>query len=153
MNFTKKGLVDSANIVKRLTEFRSKLKAAANGEVAEVDLSHPILKEFGAALADDLNFSKALAVVLPWASSEPDNAAEALAVLNKINDVLAVAPLGDDKSGGGDDSEVTALCKAIDAARAAKDWATSDALRKQIESTGYEVKNSPEGTIAIKKLA
>ena len=153
MNFTKKGLVDSANIVKRLTEFRTKLEAAANGEVAEVDLSHPILKEFGAALADDLNFSKALAVVLPWASSEPENAAEALAVFNKINDVLAVAPLGDDKTGGGDDSEITALCKAIDAARAAKDWATSDALRKQIESAGYEVKNSPEGTIAIKKLA
>lgn len=152
MNFTKKGLQDSANIVKKLTDFRSRLEAAAGDDKADVDLSHPILKEFGEALADDLNFSKALAVVLPWAGSEPENPAEALAVLDRINDVLAVAPLGD-SDGGGDDSDIEAMCKAIDEARAAKDWATSDALRDQVEAAGYEVKNSPEGTIAVKKLA
>ncbi len=154
MNFTKKGLVDSASIVKRLTEFRAKLEAAAGDEVVEVDFDHPVLKAFGEALADDLNFSRALAVVLPWTSSEPENAAEALAVFNRINSVLAVAPLGDsDSSSGGDDADIHALCKAIDDARAAKDWATSDALRTQIESAGYEVKNSPAGTVAVKKLA
>ncbi|MEZ6131364.1 MAG: hypothetical protein R3C59_22035 [Planctomycetaceae bacterium] len=152
MNFTKKGLQDSANAVKRLTEFRSKLEAAAGGQTVDVDLTHPILKEFGEALADDLNFSKALAVVLPWANTEPDNPAEALAVLNRINDVLAVAPLGSECVSG-DDAEITAKCKAIDEARSAKDWPTSDALRKEIEAAGYEVKNSPEGTVAVKKLA
>ena len=156
MNFTKKGLQDSANVVKRLTAFRTKLEAAANGATATVDLTHPVLKEFAEALADDLNFSKALAVVMPWAGSEPDDAAEALAVLDRINQVLAIAPLGEGGAdSGNDDSEndIVALCKAIDEARAAKDWATSDALRDQIQEAGYEVKNSPEGTIAVKKLA
>lgn len=155
MNFTKKGLQDSANVVKRLTEFRARLEAAAGGEKVDVDLSHPVLKEFGAALADDLNFSKALAVVLPWAGSEPDNAAEALAVLDKINSVLAVAPLGDGSSGSDadGDNDIAALCKAMDDARAAKDWATSDTLRAQLEELGYDVKNSPDGTVAEKRLA
>lgn len=152
MNFTKKGLQDSANVVKRLTDFRARLEAAAGGKTATVDFNHPILKAFGEALADDLNFSKALAVVLPWANSEPEDAAEALAVLDKINSVLAVAPLGEAPAAG-NDAEITAKCKAIDEARAAKDWATSDALRKEIEAAGYEVKNSPEGTVAEKKLA
>ena len=155
MNFTKKGLQDSAGIVKKLTDFRTKLEAAAGGEVAEVDLSHPVLKEFGEALADDLNFSKALAVVLPWAGSEPDNAAEALAVLNKINDVLAVAPLSDaqdegDDSGGDD---IAALCKALDEARAAKDYGTADSIRDRIQQAGYDVQTTPEGTVAEKLLA
>ena len=154
MNFTKKGLQDSANVVKRLTEFRNKLEAASGGQTADVDLTHPILKAFGEALADDLNFSKALAVVLPWASSDPENPAEALAVLNRINDVLAVAPLGDaDADGSDDEADITALCKSLDAARAAKDFATADAVRSQIQAAGYDVKTTPAGTIAEKPLA
>lgn len=155
MNFTKKGLQDSAGVVKKLTDFRTRLEAAAEGQTAAVDHTHPILKDFGAALADDLNFSKALAVVLPWASSEPDNPAEALAVLNKINDVLAVAPLSSDatEASDGDELDVQSACRSIDEARATKDWDTADSLRKQLQDAGYDVQNSPEGTIAVKKLA
>lgn len=155
MNFTKKGLQDSANIVKKLTEFRDKLEAAAGDETADVDLTHPILKQFGEALADDLNFSKALSVVLPWTATTPDNPAEALAVLNKINDVLAVAPLSDDADSGGSDDglDIDGLCKAMDEARANKDWGKSDEIRDQLNEAGYDVKNSPEGTIAVKRLA
>ncbi len=156
MNFTKKGLLDSANIVKRLTDFRTRLEAAAGEETVEVDLNHPILKEFGAALADDLNFSKALAVVLPWANSDPDNPAQALAVLNKINEVLAVAPLGDavvSESASEEESEIAALCKAMDESRTSKDWATADAVRTKIQEAGYDVKTTPEGTVAEKRLA
>jgi cysteinyl-tRNA synthetase len=156
MNFTKKGLQDSANVVKRLTEFRKKLEAAAGDTTAEVDLSHPILQAFGEALAEDLNFSKALAVVLPWASSEPDNPAEALAALDRINDVLAVAPLAAVESAAsdsGDEPDIISLCKAMDDARGAKDWSTSDSIRAQLENAGYDVQTTPEGTVAEKKLA
>lgn len=156
MNFTKKGLQDSAGIVKKLTDFRAKLEAAAKGATAEVDLTHPILKQFGEALADDLNFSKALAVVLPWTSSTPDDPADALAVLNRINDVLAVAPLGSSSTEAeseGDGLDIKAACKSIDEARAAKNWDTADSLRKQLQDAGYDVQNSPEGTVAVKKLA
>jgi len=156
MNFTKKGLQDSANVVKRLTEFRKKLEAAAGDTTAEVDLTHPILQAFGEALADDLNFSKALAVVLPWAATEPDNPAEALAALDRINDVLAVAPLAavvGAGAGSDDEPDIISLCKAMDDARGAKDWSTSDSIRAQLENAGYDVQTTPEGTVAEKKLA
>ena len=153
MNFTKKGLQDSAGVVKRLTELRTRLEAETTG-ATDVDLSHPVLKEFGAALADDLNVAGALGAILPWASSTPSDAAEALGVLNRINSVLAVAPLGESTdSGSGGDEEILSLCRAIDQARAAADYKSADALRDQLEASGYDVKTTPEGTIAEKRLA
>ncbi len=157
MNFTKKGLLDSAGAVKRLTEFRARLEAACGGKAEPVDLSYPILKEFADALADDLNIAGALGAILPWASSTPEDAGAALGALNRINEVLAVAPLGasDGDSGAvsGDQSAIEDLCRQIDDARQRKDWPTADGLRKDIESRGYTVKNSPNGTIAEKRLA
>ena len=157
MNFTKKGLLDSAGAVKRLTDFRAKLEAACGGKAEPVDLSYPILKEFAEALADDLNISGALGAILPWASSTPDDAGAALGALNRINDVLAVAPLVASDAGSGEVSgeqaEIESLCRQIDDARQRKDWPTADGLRKDIESRGYNVKNSPNGTIAEKRLA
>ena len=157
MNFTKKGLLDSAGAVKRLTDFRAKLEAACGGKAEPVDLSYPILKEFAEAIADDLNIAGALGAILPWASSTPDDPGAALGALNRINDVLAVSPLGANDAGSGEASgeqvEIESLCRQIDDARQRKDWPTADGLRKDIESRGYNVKNSPNGTIAEKRLA
>ncbi|MCL4115735.1 UNVERIFIED_CONTAM: hypothetical protein GTU68_019755 [Idotea baltica] len=153
MNFTRKGLQDSANVVKKLTEFRARLEKEADGKTAEVRMDHPILKQFGDAIADDLNFAKALGVVLPWTGSEITDAAEALAVLDKINHVLAVAPLSTDEQSDAGADDISALCKALDEARASKDWATADSIRDQIQAAGYDVKTSPEGTVAQKRLA
>ncbi len=158
MNFTVKGLHDSAGAVKRLQDFRAKCEAASGGEVAEVGNSHPVLKEFIDALSDDLNMSGALAVVLPWAAQTPSDPAVALGVLSEINTVLAVAPIRFDdepcetaSGSGGDD--VQAICRQIDEARAAKDFATSDALRDQLVAAGYDVNITRDGTTAERKLA
>ena len=56
-------------------------------------------------------------------------------------------------SGGQNDDWAVERCAALDAARSAKDWATSDAVRDELQDAGYEVKNTPEGTVATKKLA
>ncbi|MCA9061181.1 MAG: hypothetical protein KDA85_21860 [Planctomycetaceae bacterium] len=154
MNFTRKGLQDSAGAVKRLTEFRSRLEAACDGKPAEVDLDYPVLKEFSEALADDLNIAGALGAVLPWAASTPDDPAQALAALNRINQVLAVAPLSSAESAtSGDDDEIVALCRQMDEARAGKDYATADKIRTELQGRGYDVRNSPQGTVAEKRLA
>lgn len=153
MNFTRKGLQDSAGAVKRLQDLRTRLEAETS-EPAEVDLTHPVLKAFGLAIADDLNVAGALGAILPWASGEHPHAAESLGVLNRINSVLAVVPLGkesEEDSAGEDD--IHELCAALDAARAAKDWGMADSVRDQIITAGYDVKTTPEGTIAEKKLA
>ncbi|MFN8708146.1 MAG: hypothetical protein ACK50J_15825, partial [Planctomyces sp.] len=155
MNFTKKGLQDSAGVVKRLTELRSRLETATGGQAEKVDLSHPVLREFAEALADDLNVAGALGAVLPWAASSPDNPAVALGVLNRINEVLAVAPLAGAESAQEDDgeSEIQALCLKLDEARAKKDFSSADRIRAEITAAGYDVKTSPQGTVAQKRLA
>ena len=49
--------------------------------------------------------------------------------------------------------DIKGLCQGIDAARANKDYAKADELRDQLQDAGYEVRNSPEGTVATKQLA
>jgi len=155
MNFTAKGLLDSANTVRRLNEFGQRLTEETGGQAAPVDLSHPVLAEFVDALADDLNISAALAVVLPWISQKPDDAAEALGVFAKIDQVLGVAPQNGEAEEGGDtaEKEIEKLCRGIDEARTAKDYDRADALRQQLVDAGYEVRTSPEGTVAQRRLA
>ena len=157
MNFTKKGLLDSAGAVKRLTEFRSRLEVACGGKAEGVDLNYPILREFGEALADDLNVAGALGAILPWAASIPSDPAAALGALNRINEVLSIVPLGpSDVAATGVADETAAiqeLCRQLDDARKRKDFSGADSIRTQIQKYGYDVKTSPNGTVAEKRLA
>ena len=158
MNFTEKGLKDSAGAVRKLNEFEQQLRAKTGGEAPSVDRSHPILADFLGALSEDLNIAGALGVLFPWMSNNQDDPAVALGVLQTINRILDVAPMEHaealaDDSDANDGLDIRALCKGIDQARADKDWATADSLRKQLQEAGYEVRNSPEGTVATKQLA
>lgn len=161
-NFTEKGLHDSANTVRRLREFRQNLLAGADGQVTEVDGSHPAVEGFLSALADDLNISAAMAVVFEWISQPVPDPVEALAAFDLINQILNVAPVSDATgkevdllARSEDESKLDpeALCRGIDEARAAKDYATADALRDELVAHGYEVRTSPQGTTATRMLA
>jgi cysteinyl-tRNA synthetase len=151
MNFTLKGLEDSASAVRRFRDAAATWGAAQTGE-ATVDLSHPVLAEFSAALADDLNMAGALGVVFTWLSDAKPGA-ESLAVLRKIDGVLGVLATAGTAAAPGD-ADAAAKCAALDAARAAKDFAAADRLRKELMDAGYEVMtNKQTGTTARKKLA
>lgn len=156
MNFTIKGLQDSANSVRKIVEFRNGLLEQTK-EVADVPLSNSILRAFTDALSDDLNMSEALGVVFPWIGEKPDDPSEALGILAKINHVLSIAPIeGEDAAGssGGDDlAEVEGWCKEMDNARSEKNWALADELRDKIKDAGYEVRQTPDGTKVQKELA
>ena len=160
MNFTVKGLADSASAVRKLIEFRQRLDATTGGEAAKVDRSHPVLSAFLAALAEDLNMSGALGVVFPWIAGDHPDPHESLGVFKEINRVLSVAPIepfeGDAMAfdtGESDELPVEDLCRQIDDARARKDWPAADELRKRLKEAGYEVRNSPNGTVATRQLA
>lgn len=157
MNFTKKGLQDSAGVVTRLTELRERLEASAGNRTDSVDLTHPVLREFADALADDLNVAGALGAVLPWAAGAHSDPPVSLAVLNRINEVLAVAPLtaAEQPSVGesAEQVEILQLCRRLDEARASRDFQAADGLRAQMEAAGYDVKTSRTGTVARKRLA
>ncbi len=158
MNFTEKGLRDSAGAVRKLTELERQLSAQTGGEAASIDNSHPVLAEFMGALSDDLNIAGALGVLFPWIGQKHADPHESLAVLRTLNRILDVAPMEhaeahDADSADNDALDISALCRGIDEARASKDWPRADALRKQLQEAGYEVRNSPEGTVATRQLA
>ena len=151
MNFTTKGLEDAASAVRKFRDVAAALEKQTDGNSVDVGLDHPALARFVDALADDLNVAGALAALfeyLPDASHDP---AEGLGVLRKMDSVLALLPQAEDAAGDADD--VAAQCAALDAARAAKDYAKADELRKALNDAGYEVKTTPEGTIATRRLA
>ncbi|HAA76586.1 TPA: cysteine--tRNA ligase [Candidatus Latescibacteria bacterium] len=162
VNFTQKGIQDSARTVRRLREFREGLETACEGKAADVGTDHPIVSQFLDALANDLNMSAALAVVNDWITEKQDDPAQALGAFDIINSVLNVAPLVDDRgesvdtlggaeTDGGIDAED--WCRRLDEARKSKDYDTADALRQELMDAGYEVRTTPEGTTAQRKLA
>lgn len=163
INFTKKGIQDSAIAVRRLREFRQGLEDASEGKInAEAGKNHPIVSQFLDALASDLNMSAALAVISGWISEKPKDPAEALSAFNVINSVLNVAPVLDNKGLPVDTQEVAktngaidpvTLCQRLDEARQAKDYDVADAIRNKLTEAGYEVRTTPECTTAKKKLA
>jgi cysteinyl-tRNA synthetase len=153
-NFTIKGLQDSANAVRKFTEFAEKLESGAAGQAIPdqmASLEHPIVKEFLAALADNLNISQALAVLHQWMSKPGDDPAVELGALKVIDSVLGITELTK-TSAAGDDSRVQELCRMIDEARARKDYAAADLHRSELVAMGYEVRSSPQGTQARKKF-
>ncbi len=160
MNFTAKGLIDSAGNVLKLNKFVEQLTAETGGAAAEVDHTHPVLKEFADALCDDLNVAGALAAVLPWTTKKPKDARVALGVCRQVNKVLGVAPLEpttfpEDTSTFGTvvDEAVLQVCRQIDEARGRKDYAAADQLRQQLVEQGFQVQTSRDGTVVQQQLA
>ena len=120
------------------------------------------MSQFLDALANDLNMSAALAVVNGWITEEPDDPAEALGAFDIINSVLNVAPVLDNAGQSVDTLEVEQTngsidpkewCRKLDDARKAKDYDTADTLRQELMDVGFEVRTTPEGTVAQRKLA
>ncbi len=155
-NFTAKGLTDSANTVRRLTELGLRLRDACGGVPKEIDRAeHPVVRAFLQALANDLNVSEAMTVVHAWISSPGENAAEAYGVLLALDQVLGVWELTSCDSATEDpESDIAAsLCALIDEARRNRDFSAADAHRQRLIQLGYEVRSSSDGTSARKKLA
>ncbi len=148
-DFTAKGLRDSASAVGKLRAFAASLPMA---EAAPADAvrSHPAAQRFLAALADDLNTAGALAAAFEFAASEPPADAETAGVLTLMDGVFGVLKAS---APARDLAWATGRASAIDAARAAKDFAAADAARAELLGAGYTVKTTAAGTVAEAPLA
>jgi cysteinyl-tRNA synthetase len=144
LDFTWESLEASKTSRRRLVE----AARAVAGAAPEAGCTEA-LEAFKAALRDDLNMPAALAVVwdalksgLPAGAKKVflEKAETVLALdLFKVADVETVPP------------EIEALLDLRAKARAAKDFAESDVLRKKIEELGYLVKDGKDGAKAVKK--
>lgn len=163
-DFTAKGLRDSASAVAKLRAFAATLPMSGAIGV-DAAREHPAAGRFLAALADDLNTAGALAAAFEFAASEPPTDASTAGVLALMDGVLGLLePAKASDAGAGDADTDTGtgtgardwargLAAAIDAARAAKDFAAADAARAQLTQAGYTVKTTAEGTVAEAPLA
>ena len=177
MNFTLQGLHEAAAGVTTLRDLADKLLASAGDDsrssIVDPRLPAPnpehsalstqdstLLAEFTRAMDDDLNTAGALAAVFTWAAPlakqkkipEPQ-ARSALAALQQLDHVLGVvfAPL---RALPADTAaQIESLMAARSAARANKEWKTSDELRAQLTALGAEVKDAPTGSTWRPRLA
>ncbi len=121
-----------------------KAVAALPDESGEIDADSE--KQFREAINDDLNMPQAIAVFQTVLKGDlPDTVK--VATLKRFDEVLG---LGLEFGGGEGEAEVLPtdikdLIAQRETARAAKDWAASDALRADIEAQGYSVEDKPEG--------
>jgi len=143
-----------SGFVERATE---RVGAVPADEVAKAELPAAFVE----AMDDDLNVPAALAAVHEHLragngalASRDDAAARAeLVALRGMLDVLGLDPADPRWAAGADDTRarsaldslVAAELDARTAARAAKDWATSDAIRDRLAAAGVVVQDSADG--------
>ncbi len=127
----------------------------------EAVASAPLPDEFVAAMDDDLNVPAALAVVhetlrsgnTALAAGDLPAARDALVTLRAMLDVLGLDPGSPQWRADGTDERyaraldelVEAQLEARAAARAARDFATADAIRDRLTTAGVVVEDSPAG--------
>ena len=103
-------------------------------------------QKFAAAMQDDLNAPKALAVVWEALRSAELSAGEKHCFVQFADTILALDLFRQPEEEPRQiPDEVAALLTARAEARKAKDWKKSDALRAEIAALGFAVKDTPQG--------
>ncbi len=142
--FAAETLEAAAASLQRIVEAGRRLGGAEPN--AECSDSHDA---FFAALADDFNTPRALAALFGWINAANRcDPAPARGQLEGMLGILGLANLleGEEQA----PAEVVALAQRRDEARAAKDWATADALRDELAALGWEVRDGTSGPELIK---
>jgi cysteinyl-tRNA synthetase len=166
-NFTLDGLQGARAALARIDECIGKLREIAGApgtaparprvqtkpELAEKVLGAPIdlVTHFSNALDEDLNISAAWGAVFEWvretnrrmaeSSLSTTDAAAALAAWNKIDSVLGIGDPAETEA----PPEIVALLDARQAARKAKDFKKSDAIRDELKAKGWVIEDTQKG--------
>ena len=139
--------MDSAkNSLQRLKTKIRKIKKAPQGQEMQKEIYEEQIKKFQENINDDLNTPKALATL--WETLDLKiNEETKLKIIGKFDEVLALKLLEDQTI----PDEIIEIQQQRNLARKSKDWNKSDELRALIESKGYKVLDSKEGTEIIKE--
>lgn len=154
MNFTLDGINAAQAAIDKMQNFIDSLNHKSGSSDDNIPkLIEKLKTDFEAAMDDDLETSKALAAVFEFMHEvnkleiSPDGAAEVRAALEEINLVLGVMDFEQEPI----PDEIKALAEERLKAREQKNWESSDKLRDEIASKGYEISDTPDG-YSLKKV-
>jgi len=153
-NFSDANLEDARAALRRLYTALDGVAPADTG----VDWSLPQAQAFRAAMDEDFNTPVALAVLFDLAGELNRTRSPAVAALLRglagTLGILQQEPRaylqGDSAPGGVDASAIDAAIAARQAAKAAKNFAEADRIRKDLAAQGIELKDTPQGTTWVK---
>jgi len=152
-NFTLEGLAGARTSLARIDECLGKLREVAAQRAASVPLAgDSLVAAFTAALDDDLNVSAAWGAIFDWVREmnkslagnalTPEQAANALAAWHQVDSVLGLGAVQE----AGAPPELLALLDERQAARLAKDFKNSDAIRDELKAKGWVIEDTPKGS-------
>jgi cysteinyl-tRNA synthetase len=149
-NFTLDSLNGARTALARLDECLAKLHALAGNRAGEPD--PVLLAEFTAAMDDDLNISAAWGSIFNWVREtnrslannqvSPSQAMAALSAWQRIEGVLGVEEKAQQSEAP---LEIVSFLNEREAARKAKDYKRSDALRNELKAAGWIIEDTPQG--------
>jgi cysteinyl-tRNA synthetase len=157
IDYSEEAVREAAAAYRRLEGFVERANEAVPGGTGKLPAPPA---EFATAMDDDLNTSKALAVVhdlvregnAALAAGEIDTVKRALASVRSMLDVLGLDPVSpqwtkSDAPGlrGVVDRLVALALEQRAAARTRKDWPAADAVRDQLKAAGVVVEDTPHG--------
>lgn len=148
LNFTRQSLKAAQNALDNLTD---SLRQTASGkqQAANDKKIKNYEKQFLAAVNDDLNTPKAMAIV--WQAIKDDNLKNIAKkrLIAKFNAVLGL------KLTGAKPTEIPQNIKQMtderEKLRVNKQFIQADALRKKIESLGYKIEDTDAGPVVLRK--
>lgn len=114
------------------------------------DADEAAMARFMACVNDDLNTSRALAVVWEVARSDLDGAVKR-ATLDHMDQVLGLELASWQPREESVPDEVWAMVNERTAARQEKRWADADRLRDEIDALGYVIEDTADGPVPKKK--
>jgi cysteinyl-tRNA synthetase len=161
LNYSDEALYTASQAVERIAAFRDRLlelrPAAAREGVADesVAIAERATEQFDAALDDDLNLPEGMGVYFT-AVREANRLLDEGTVTEKgrqwlvaltahVDDILGVLPLLDKERESQLTPDEQELLDGRIAARAAREWARSDALRDELARRGIAVEDTPQG--------
>jgi len=167
LNYTDEALYTAGQAVERIAAFHQRLlqwrpttQSSGNGSAAaptdqSVSIAEEATRQFDAALDDDLNLPEGMGVLFT-AVRDANRLLDAgtvteqgrqwlLTLVEHVDDVLGVLPLVRREREQEALPEEQELLDRRVAARAARDWAASDALRDELARRGIAVEDTPQG--------
>ena len=153
LNLSAEALESAIEGVRRAGDFADRLAAATGGTPELAEAAMKLEKEASEAFFDDLNAPLALGALFTFirtanaeltrsgtSTAALESARSSFARINAVLDILPAAEIADDAA------EIEAMLAERKAARERRDFAKSDAIRKDLESRGIEIKDGPTGT-------